>query len=214
MAAPRTRRPHRAPPLLGARVDDPHLDTGEQSPHRTNRSPCRWSAGVRAAYAPRVSVWPKVLVKSTLGQGGHRPADQVHRGGRRAVAERLDRGQVGGLEAGVIEDAAEHGGDHESLRHPVPLHQVEPSPASNLGRRTVLARCSEMRRPRVPPMWKMGADIMSTCWGLGVDGLGVVGQPVGHHAVADGDGLRQPGGSTGEQDQSGVLLPSPVPRRR
>ena len=55
-------------------------------------------------------------------------------------------------------------------------------------------------------MWKMGADIMSTAWAARrVDGLGPVGQPVGHHAVADGHRLGQSGRAAGEQHQGGVL---------
>ena len=45
--------------------------------------------------------------------------------------------------------------------------RVSHSPASNLGNRTIfLPWWRDMNRPSVPAMWKMGADIMSTTWGL------------------------------------------------
>ncbi len=51
--------------------------------------------------------------------------------------------------------------------------RVSQVPASNLGSRTVWRPWwSAMRSPRVPPMWKIGADIMVTiCGASGSIGL-------------------------------------------
>ena len=52
----------------GGRVDDGHLHPGQGPAHRPEPVTAPVVVGVSAAYAPSVSVWPKVLEKSTPGR--------------------------------------------------------------------------------------------------------------------------------------------------
>ncbi len=107
---------------------------------------------------------------------------------------------------GVVEDAAEHGWDHEGLCHPVALDQFQPGAGVELGQQNrLLARVQrDEQTQRAPDVEDGCRHHVHLLGGVGIDRLRVVGQPIGDHVVADEDGLRQPGGPAGEQDQGGV----------
>ena len=56
----------------------------------------------------------------------HRPLDQLHGRGRRAVGDRLEGAEVGAREVGMVEDALQHGRHEEDRRDSVPRDQAQP----------------------------------------------------------------------------------------